>query len=270
MLKSADEIAEKVVQALIDEVETTPKPGLVDLISNGSHTDLSVPLFYESACTLQQFFREFALLGSSWKGNISAMFPDVRTLGQEAERAMLLATGGVNTHKGALFSLGILSAVTGFASTHHYEINPSNLCLLTQRMTRFTLECELAALRHKKATTHGELLFAKYGCRGIRGEVMQGFPSVRHYAIPAIKKNSPNNKLLALVSLMTTTNDSNVLHRGGRDALLGVKATARNLLLNPIDLVPKLERLDETFVKANISSGGCADLLAVTYYLTSI
>lgn len=176
-------IASVTQEALLLEVDTSPKPGLVDLWSNGSHRDLNPWLFYQSALALAPYFRDFARLGASWEGKEpESLFRDVRDIGKEAEAAMFKATGGVNTHKGALFSLGILDTAWGYAQRQGIA-SAETVCMLASRIASKSLAEELCLLGRSSPRSHGERVLHRYGVRGIRAEVMGGFPSVRRYGL---------------------------------------------------------------------------------------
>lgn len=255
------------------EVDTSPKPGLVDLWSNGSHHDLNPWLFYQSALALAPYFRDFARLGASWSGmDPESLFQDVREIGKEAEDAMFKATGGVNTHKGALFSLGILDTAWGYAQKQGIA-SAGTVCLLASHMASTSLARELFLLGRSLPRSHGERVLHRYGVRGIRAEVMGGFPSVRRYGLPVLQSKGGwrdnHARLSALVGLMAHVEDSNLLHRGGREGLLFVRQAMRDL--SPARrLEDQLAALDEPFVSRNLSSGGAADLLSVAMVCSRI
>jgi triphosphoribosyl-dephospho-CoA synthase CitG len=278
MCQTADSIARSIYDALLKEVRTTPKPGLVDLFSQGAHRDLSVELFERSAQVLKPTFRAIAELALGWEGELEALFAPVRELGLAGEQAMFAATGGVNTHKGALFSLGILAAVTGYAIKAGLGLESDRLCLLASAMTKRTLEKEFSQMTLRPGKTHGELLYLSRGHRGIRGEVMDGFPTIRTHILPLLP---PDRDLRdaecvhLLLVLMAKLEDTNVLSRGGEQALSYVQASAEQMLLleptqREAEFIVRLEQLDQAFIERNLSSGGAADLLGVTLYLHTI
>ena len=269
----ASMIASVTQEALLLEVDTSPKPGLVDLWSNGSHRDLNPWLFYQSALALAPYFRDFARLGASWEGKEpESLFRDVRDIGKEAEAAMFKATGGVNTHKGALFSLGILDTAWGYAQRQGIA-SAETVCMLASRIASKSLAEELCLLGRSSPRSHGERVLHRYGVRGIRAEVMGGFPSVRRYGLlPLQSKGGWRNnhaRLSSLVGLMAHVEDSNLLHRGGREGLLFVRQSMRDL--RPARcLEDQLAALDGPFISRNLSSGGAADLLSVAMVCSRI
>ena len=157
------------LNALIAEVETTPKPGLVDLRDTGSHRDMDCETFRRSAVAVAPFLGEMAGLGYGWAGGLPDLFAAIRPVGVRAERSMFAATGGVNTHKGAIFSLGILAAASGHCRKRCGRFLPEIILSLSGDMVREAMEADFAAMSQRVPVTHGEKLFARYGCRGIRG-----------------------------------------------------------------------------------------------------
>jgi len=264
-------------KALLEEVGTTPKPGLVDRLGSGSHTDMDYHTFERSAYSLEPYFGKMALLGSVWGGPLPNLFSEVRKIGLEAEEAMFSATGGINTHKGMLFSVGILSAVSAYARATYNSSDPDLLCTLATSMTKQTLEVEFRQIRHKSNRTHGEELYARDGIRGIRGEVMDGFSSVRTLSLPWYSEylrqgRDPNlARLQVLLTLMKSVADTNVLFRHGAMTLEYVQQSAQHILQKggafSAEGMRLIEKMDEEFTERKISCGGCADLLGVTIFL---
>lgn len=279
MSRRADYIGWRVCESLTEEVTTTPKPGLVDLNNTGSHTDLSVELFFRSIAALRPSFTQIARLSLSWERPVGDLFGAIRAVGIVGEQRMFEATGGVNTHKGALFSLGILGGATAYAASHALDLDPFALCALVGDMTHPTLEAELSALKHERPTTHGQRIFQESGNRGIRGEVMDGFPTIRARVLPLFKEFSypltMRDKLVILLSIMAELDDTNIVSRGGAEGLAYVKRSAqdaldRRTLMDDASFMHHLMALDSQFIARNLSSGGAADLLAVSIYLHAI
>lgn len=278
--KIADWLGQMAEDALLEELYTTPKPGLVDRYSNGAHKDMDLALFEKSAGALRPFFSQMAELGCLCDKHPSAMFPELRKLGIEAEKAMRKATGDINTHKGSIFSLGILCASAGYCYHWNGYIAMHNLIRTEQEMVRKTLTEELNTLAEKEKKSHGETLYKKYGTLGARGEAIHGYASVCKNSLPVllegIRKRLDWNrtKLQALLSLMAQVDDTNVLFRTDEETLRAAKQTAARFLEEggayKNDCIQKLQLMDAEFTEKNISHGGCADLLAVTIFLYSI
>ena len=273
MWKPAEFITQAAYEALLEEVETTPKPGLVDLNNTGAHTDLTVDLFYRSALAIKPMFLRIAKLSLTWEESLPHLFSGIRTIGVEGERQMFEATNGVNTHKGALFSLGLLVGASAYAWQHHQSMEPAHICSLVSMMTKTTLQQELLSLKQGSPATHGEKLFCLKGQRGIRGEVMDGFPTITAHVLPLFPscRNplSQHDKLRILLSLMAHLQDTNILSRGGEKALQFIQETAQTLLLEQETqaLQSRLLEFDQACIQRHLSSGGAADLLAASLFL---
>lgn len=260
-LISSHFIADAAVNALIEEVQTTPKPGLVDLRNNGSHTDMDVPLFLSSAEALRPYFTRCAAIGAD--------FPRLREAGIEAEKTMYAATGGVNTHKGAIYTLGILCAAVGTLRDAAPAVEDVlSLC------AAIAGDAAHHDLQYANADTAGLHLYRKYGIPGIRGEMAAGLPSAQNIALPAFRDAlsrglSRNDAgAVTLLHLIASVRDTNLYHRGGPEGAAWAADAARELL--PYPNREQLEALDDAFIARNLSPGGCADLLAATYFLDTI
>ena len=256
------EIAKKARKALEQEVLLTPKPGLVDAANNGAHKDMSIDTFLRSAAALEPWLLRMAERGrASLKESPAQLLAALRPIGLQAEVDMYAATDGVNTHKGALFSLGLLCAACGRLQAQNQPLTVENLCQMSAEMTAGI------TLREMQDTdTHGLAVHAAYGAKGVRGEAESGFLSVRELAMPQLSRQ--NGRYLALLSLIAHVRDTNVLHRAGEEGLLWLQSRAKDLLTH--FSIPALEQLDRECIEKNISPGGCADLLAITLFLESV
>lgn len=267
-------------KAMLDEVFTTPKPGLVDCYSNGAHTDMNLLTFQKSADAITPYLVQMCER-AAWSAELNAdTFAEIRKIGMEAETAMYQATGGVNTHKGMIFSMGILAAAAGYCMSHGYQMTENTLFFLEQKMVRSTLLKEMHTLKEipeGTEKTNGEILYRKTGLQGIRGEAVSGYQSVRNYALPVFaqgmkqRKNYNSVKLQTLFTLMKWVQDSNIAARRGEAALELVHRYADTFLENggayEKDAVEQLKQMDAVFIRENISAGGCADLLAITIFV---
>lgn len=272
--KDGDAIAGQAVRALLYEVCTTPKPGLVDRSNNGSHRDMDVFTFVDSTAALLPYFRRAVSIGQNTAERPpSETFRPLRRAGLEAERAMFAATKGINTHKGAVFSLGTVCAAAGRLWTPEQPWASAETVLETcAAMSREAVEEDFAILRTQAAQTKGQQFFLEYGLRGIRGELAGGLPAVRTVGLPALKSALKTGATLeeagaaALVRLIAGVADTNLIARGGVEGQSWAAQTASNLSGATPDR-KSLEELDREFIKRNLSPGGCADLLAITYFL---
>ena len=272
--QDGDAVADLAKKALLDEVHTTPKPGLVDENNRGSHKDMDIPLFTRSAESLRPYFLACFEIGRQTQAlPPEEAFSQLRRAGMEAEKQMFAATGGVNTHKGAVYTMGLLCGSIGrlwqagkpFAGLDAVLQEAANLVFSS-------VQADFAAIDTPK--TPGETLFVKNGLTGIRGEAAAGFPAIRDISLPAFtqalsqEKNQNDAAVIALIHLIAQVEDTNLYHRGGSEGAAFAKAAAKALLPDPE--MGEVERLDAQFISRNLSPGGCADLLAATLFLHAL
>lgn len=266
-------IATRAYFALSQEVSTTPKPGLVDGKNTGAHKDMDIRHFFASANALRPYFCDAAEQGFLTRDLPAANTLDaIRPMGLEAEQTMLKATHGVNTHKGAIFSLGILCAALGRLSPDLWQ--PERLLDECAAIAAGVADRDFTGITVDNAKTAGERLYAAYGITGVRGQAQAGFPAVRDIGLPmlqqALEKGFSFNDAgaITLLHLIAATDDTNLIHRGGREKQLQVKQQIADLLeSNPFPSMDVIEELDKQFIRENLSPGGSADLLALTYFL---
>jgi triphosphoribosyl-dephospho-CoA synthase len=263
-------------EALTREVMLTPKPGLVDRRNTGAHRDMDVSTFEASIAAIGGFFPQFVASGIELAANpVHHVLPAVRPIGVRAEEAMFRATGGVNTHKGGIFSMGLLCTASGRLTGQGLPLTPDSLCDEVARISHGLVDAELR--RGHGASTAGERLFQRHGLTGARGEAASGFTTVRHRALPVYLelKNQPSDDdtalLHVLLHLMADNVDTNVVSRGGMEGLDFVRRSAQSLLADGGARHPeghkRLMALDDAMIARNLSPGGSADLLAVTLFL---
>lgn len=274
-------IAALAQRAILYEVSTTPKPGLVDRHDSGAHKDMDFFTFMASSSALFRGLYECAMEGVLFEESDSTKLMDrVRVPGMRCEEAMFKATNGVNTHKGIIFSMGILCAVTGklYGKYKRETFMIEDICNEVKEVSRNLIYKDFEGIDKKVKLTHGERLFKEYGIKGIRGEVESGFSTVRETAVPIIrewyyKKNLLINDMFLqlLMSIMTKSQDTNILIRGGMQNLIYAQSVSKDFLksggMNNPDAKRKLECMNKIFIKKNISPGGAADLLAVSIFL---
>ena len=249
-------------EALEREVLLTPKPGLVDAHNNGAHKDMDKQTFLRSAAALEPWFQGMAERGRVSPSETPArLLAALRPMGMEAEKEMYAATNGVNTHKGALFSLGLLCAACGRLQAQNRPLTAEALCDTAAQMTAGITQREMDG-----SHTHGLRVHAAYGAKGVRGEAESGFLSVRELALPYLEQE--NGPYLALLSLISRVRDTNVLHRAGEEGLCWLQSRAGALLTD--FSLSGLEGLDRQCIEKNISPGGCADLLAIAFFLEAV
>lgn len=266
-----------VTQALLDEVDTTPKPGLVDKNNSGAHGDMTRQTFYDSAAALADYWPDcFHTGGETASLPPEETFTRLRVRGLDAEKAMRQATGGVNTHKGAIFLLGILCGALGRLWRPARPVaSPKEVCGESRRMVSAALNAEWAVLTENPPAhpTAGERLYLQYGIKGARGEAESGFVRVLQTSLPVLEKelskgNSRNEgAVAALLALIAQDADTNMIHRGGIDLAQRMsRETALRLANDPDGYMQLAAELDEAFIAQNLSPGGCADLLSVTLF----
>ena len=267
-------VGQYLTQAILLEVSTHPKPGLVTRLSNGAHKDMSIFTFMMSSAVLSKAFNDLQDIGQAHRGTLVELFCKLRSYGVGAEAELLRVTKGVNTQRGILFAGGIVSAVSGYAM--NMGLSRDALLPLIKEMAAGLVARELKNLDHA-AMTAGEKLYYKYGITGIRGEVENGFASVVNYGLTALEdafdKGATINDALvhALISLMTVVEDSNVIWRTDYDTLLEVQRIAKNILSLGSVFTEKgrmaIAETERYFLQRRISPGGSADLLSVTITL---
>jgi triphosphoribosyl-dephospho-CoA synthase len=265
----AGQLAELARQALVAEVELTPKPGLVDRRGAGAHSDLSLDLMRQSAAAIAPYFEAMGDSAQSMPFD-RGLRTEVAAIGRAAESAMLQATNGSNAHKGAIWILGLL--VT--AASRGIDLNPAAIAQDAAFLARLPDRAQPQLL------SHGERVRARYGATGARGEAFAGFPHVLHAGLPTLRaernraRTETNSRLWALLNIMARLEDTCVLYRGGAEGLAIVQKGASDALLagGPGSVAGELAmlRLDQELLIRNISPGGAADLLAATLFLDAL
>jgi triphosphoribosyl-dephospho-CoA synthase len=264
-------VARHAVRSLYQELALYPKPGLVSLVDTGSHDDMDASTFVRSLFSLRRYFQDIALAGA--RGDD---FDVLRGLGIDAERRMLLATGGINTHRGAIFSLGLLCAAAG-------RIGVSTTAGWGPGALRTTLQaCWGAALAGHRgpATSHGAAACARYAAAGAREQAAAGFPAIFELALPTLRRTLAAGRGLrcaridALFALMAELSDTNVYHRGGPEGARTVRDTSVRFLERggtaAADWEAQAVAAHHRFVAQRLSPGGAADLLAATCFLHAL
>lgn len=261
------DIATLAADALRQEVWLTPKPGLVDGANNGSHTDMDLPMFLRSIGAITPWLHQFYRLGQQDTAQpATAMLMRIRPAGLACEQAMFGATNGINTHKGGIFSLGILCTAAGRISARQQLLTRTALCAEVAALTQGLVERELQHCR--QPVTAGERLFQAHGMTGARGEVQSGFVTLRRHVLPYWQtETQPERRgLNALLRLMAFNPDTNLVSRGGLSGLHFVQDYARKLLKSGWQK-EDLQEMDQALISRHLSPGGSADLLAIATVL---
>jgi triphosphoribosyl-dephospho-CoA synthase len=266
-------------RALIYEVMVNPKPGLVDPVSAGAHQDMDAFTFVDSATALRPYFTEVARLGAAFSaGNLQDLFAQIRPVGVTAEKTMFATTQGINTHKGAIFSLGVLVAATAWSTQQGTSLTVTQIMAAVRTMLHGLTANDFTGVEKKDPTklTAGEREYLKYGFTGIRGEAEAGFPAVTQWAVPYLRdtaQGTRNQRLLdTFMVIVAHTRDSNVIKRAGTAAIVPWvhEQVAEYFRLGGAQTpagVQFLTDLNNTFMDRNLSLGGSADLLILTIYL---
>ena len=268
-------IAKSAKESLLQEVATTPKPGLVDLSNNGSHKDMTPDTFQKSANALEPYFEKCVTYGiETAEESPETTFSMLRKTGHEAEKSMYKATDGVNTHKGIIYSMGIMAGAIGRLWSVDTPIADTESILN-----------ECAALAKKAVendfenidnSTAGGRLYLLNGEKGIRGEAEKGFISVKNISLPRYKKaiaagkNKNDAGVITLLHLISKVYDTSIFNRGGENGVTYAREYAERLLSQPSVTNTDIEKMDEAFISKNLSPGGCADLLAITFFLDTL
>lgn len=328
------QLASAAVKALVLEVSTSPKPGLVDRFSCGAHKDMDFYTFIDSAFCLEPYFAEMAGLGlknAAEEGALKQDAPEkaeleklravtgssvygqgepkvcknaasggcgaglaasgasapsltltmlaLKEIGIRAEKAMLEVTGGANTHRGALFILGIMCCAMAeiWAEEGRPDIEKACLMASASGITRNLCRLELEGLRNagfqadNSGLSHGEKIYLRYGVTGARGQAESGFSDVREKYLPKLRgflaggmeRNEAYLRILLLIC--SETDCTNVLSRGGLEAADFVKRRCMDVYRSFSQAA--VEKLGCEFTERGISPGGCADLLGLTLFL---
>ena len=267
-LSLAERLADLAVDALIDEADLSPKPALVDRRGNGAHTDLHLGLMHASALALWPAFKEMAEAAIEF-GEVGLPLREaIGLIGREGEEVMLATTGGVNTHRGAIWALGLLVAAAALEPTN------TKASAVTVRAARLALLDDRYAPR---PLSHGAQVAQRYGARGAREEAQLGFPAVIQRALPQLKRSraaghgEQNARLDALLAIMTNLADTCVLYRAGEQGLQTMQLGAQAVLdaggSASLAGRRRLHDLDEQLIALNASPGGAADLLAACLFI---
>jgi len=259
------QVARLAVRSLHQELTLYPKPGLVSLVDNGSHADMDAGTFMRSLFALRRYFALITRAGMQ-----AAPFAHLQQLGVQAEARMLAATGGINTHRGAIFALGMLCAAIGACRAQHIGLSPAAVraALLIQWGDALARHC----VPQPSGQSHGLQVARAHAVGGAREEGALGFPSVFEVALPGLEatlaqgRSEYHARIDALFALMARLSDTNVYHRGGAAGAELVRQhsaafVAAGGTANPAWPHAALA-CHRAFVRQRLSPGGAADLLA--------
>lgn len=262
-----EKITRNALKSLLYEVVTNPKPGLVDPVDVGPHPDMDVYLFIDSSLSLADYFNQAAKIGSTFSGtDLKQMFEMLRQAGIEAEKTMFNATDHVNTHKGAVFSLGLFVCASSYC-----QKNDRDEFIVIQEMTKGLVKRDLG----QKQETAGEKQFLQYGKGGVREEAEAGYPLVRDISLPFLAQSHGelNTRLLdTLMKIVSEIEDSNLIKRAGNLEVITWAHEQAKTYLNLGGYGTSagrqfMQQLNQTFKEKNYSLGGSADLLIITIFM---
>jgi len=264
----AQRIGRAAIAALYDELALAPKPGLVSFVDAGSHTDMDAATFMRSLFALRHCFPRMAMLGAA-----QAPFAALEALGIAAEVRMLAATGGINTHRGAVFTLGLLSAAAGLG---HGRFNATRL----REALMSTWGVALDARRYGTTASNGRRAAQAHDLRSAGDEAALGFPVVFDHAVPALMRarrqglDDQRARLQTLFEIIAVLDDTNLAHRGGLAGLRFAQAQARAFLdaggaARP-DALAHAQVIHQAFVARRLSPGGAADVLAAAGFIERV
>ncbi|WMT74533.1 triphosphoribosyl-dephospho-CoA synthase MdcB [Bradyrhizobium sp. Ash2021] len=263
----AEAISAIAVECLLRELATWPKPGLVSHVDSGSHSDMNFRTFQRSATAIKPYLHALAEAGAKGCG-----MGRLRIIGLEAEAAMFAATGGVNTHRGSIFGLGLLCAAAGAKAAGLADRTMPLGDVVVRLWGRDILDGPV--LLH----SHGDKARRHYGAGGARVEAAQGFLSVYEIGLPALQWGAliaPGDteaaRAQACFALIASLEDTNLLHRGGMPGLRYAQSAARVFLddggVGTRNWRERANIVHQSFIARRLSPGGSADLLAMTLFI---
>jgi len=281
-------LARSAVRALYAEVALEPKPGLVSFRDNGSHSDMQASTFVKSLFALRHYFGHMARAGAC-----GHPFEFLQALGLGAEERMLVATGGINTHRGAVFALGLLCAAagrlcvgaatwpgSGACASLGTGLAPQDVrdCLLSHWGVALRLRADATA--RAVARSNGQHAARRYGLRSAGEEAALGFPTLFEVTLPALQAALQKGhaqraaRVQALFATMAVLDDTNAAHRGGMAGVQRVKTAARGFLdaggVDQSDWLERARAIHGDFVLHRLSPGGAADVLACACWLQEL
>lgn len=249
-------VADLAERALRLELDTTPKPGLVDRRDNGAHKDMDYALMSKSISALRPYLTRLAVESAK-----DIDLAKIKEIGIEAEKAMLKATGGVNTHKGALFCIGLSVAAASCLACSTGAVEAYSFKELVSRAAS-----EIPSARG----THGAEAKRSFKAVGALENARAAYPELFTDWLPYYRslEGDPFRCHKTLLHIMTTLDDTNILHRRGAEGLAHAEAEAARLLEDFSE--SGLSSLNKDFIRENISPGGSADMLSLTIFIESI
>jgi triphosphoribosyl-dephospho-CoA synthase len=262
-------IARCAANALTEELATYPKPGLVSFVDYGSHPDMDTECFLASIEAIQPYFGEMVEAGAT-----GCSLLDLQRIGIAAEESMLNATGGRNTHRGAIYCLGLLAAAAGKQMADDY--------LLHLHLGRIVAESwgdEILLPDSLLQTSRGLEMCHRYKLDGVRGEAKKGFPSIFNAGLPAfqtalISTGREAARVQAFFAILEACEDTTLLKRGGSSGWKYAQTQVRRFLheggIASPDWKILAKEIHSEFVTRHLTAGGAADLLAATLFINHL
>lgn len=254
--------------ALHDELALAPKPGLVSFEDTGSHDDMDAHTFMRSLLALRSYFTHMAELGAAF-----APFDALERSGIEAEARMLTATGGINTHRGAIFMLGLLCAAAGATQSDGLALSATHWRAALQQHWGAALQARCA----RASVLSGGRAARQYGLRSASEEAALGLPVLFEGAAPAWRAAQARGlsgqrlQLQVFFQIMAELDDCNIAHRGGLAGLAFARTEAQRFLMNGgaarAEALTDAREIHAAFVARRLSPGGCADTLSAVCLL---
>ena len=269
------EVAKLATKALLYEVSISPKAGLVSRLSNGSHRDMDFYTFIDSSLSLSKYFSECFIYGQKNDFYSPNFFKNLRDLGKKAEKEMYKATNGINTHKGTIFSMGILISVLASCLKESKEID---LRLLSEKIKNMCSPLSNELESTNNFSTYGEKAYKKYHLTGARGLAISGYNIVLLDGINKLKKltkilDFETSCILLLFYYISILDDTNIVNRANFETLKEIQMLCKNIYEDNIKFLSKekikneMSNLNDVFIEKNISAGGSADLLILTIFI---
>ena len=263
----SQQLGRAAVRALYAEISLEPKPGLVSFRDCGSHLDMDGSTFLRSLFALRRYFPRIAQAGAQ-----GASFAVLQSLGKTAEARMLAATGGINTHRGAVFGLGLLCASAGQLQAQGLPLTPLHLRAVLLSTWGEALAERAKATRLAAPTSNGQRVAQRYGLRSAGDEAARAFPTLFDTTLPALQAAlawgaCPRAaRVQALFATMAVLDDTNLVHRGGLEGLHFVQSSACRFIemggVRQADWLLQARAMHADFVQRRLSPGGAADVLA--------
>jgi len=275
MKMNNSEVAKLATKALLYEVSISPKAGLVSRLSNGSHKDMDFYTFIDSALSLDEYFSECFVYGQENDFYSLNFLKNLRDLGKKAEKKMYKATNGINTHKGTIFSMGIIISVL---ASYLKEVDKIDLKILSEKIKTMCIPLLEELENANNFSTYGEKAFKNYHLTGARGLAISGYDIVLLDGINKLKEfikslDFETSCILLLFYYISILDDTNIVNRANFETLKEIQILCKNLYeensksLSKEKIRNEMSKLNDIFIEKNISAGGSADLLILTIFI---